>query len=191
MKLFILDTHDGVKVYYSEDDVAKFITNQKLSRKNTDYIRVTELEAEVKSQLSGSDYLNNYQSQLKRENKLDVMLGGDYAENVQKLKDIVISLGKDIPQKTAFLAKLEITTFDKKSISKLLTGHANYILYEVPIGLENSVDYFKLVLKLHGFRKIEDKFVREIYNKSGYLHSRGYCVTPERVIEGFNKAKLS
>lgn len=189
MKLFILDTHDGVKVYYSEDDVAKFITNQKLSRKDTDYIRVTELEAEVKSQLTGSDYLSNFQSQLKRENKLESMLGSDYATNVERLKDIVITSGKDMPQKTAFLSKLEITNFDKKSISKLLTGHANYILYEVPIGLENSVDYFKLVLKLHGFRKIEEKFVREIYNKSGYLHSRGYCVTPERVINDFNEAK--
>jgi hypothetical protein len=92
-------------------------------------------------------------------------------------------------QKDSFLKRLEITPFVKKDISALLRGFGSYILYEFPLAFDNSLEYYKLVLKLHKFRKIEDKFVRENYDSSGYLHSRGYCVTPDRIKDCFNTVK--
>lgn len=188
MKLYLV-YGDGVKVFNKPNEVAQFLTNQQLNRKNISHFIVTEIEAQIQSEFHGNDYLTNFQSELALESTLDIVLGDDYGALVKKLKSIIEHLSKDGPQKTAFLKKLEITPYQKSNISKLLSSHQNFILYEVPICLEDSVEYYKIVLQLHGFRKISDKFVREIYTKSGYLHSRGYCVTPDRVIESFNKAK--
>lgn len=189
MVLYLVYTNDDVKVLYDEDSVAKLLTNDKINRKDISKYRIRVLEAEIKSDLTGSELLDTYQSILTRENKLDIMLGDEYAQNVQKLKDLIVESVKSSPQKVSFLSKLEITPFVKSNISKLLSGHSNFVLYEAPISLDNCLDYYKLVLKLHGFRKIEDKFVREIYNSSGYLHTRSYCMTPERCKDSFNEAK--
>ena len=188
MKLYLVYV-DGVKVFSNSNEVAQFLTNQQLNRKNISQFTITEIEAEIQSETCGTEYLTNFQSELVRQSTLDIVLGDDYAALVKKLKSIIEQFSKPGVQKTAFLAKLEITPHQKSNISKLLSSHQNFILYEVPICLEDSVEYFKIVLQLHGFRKISDKFVREIYTKSGYLHSRCYCVTPDRVVESFNKAK--
>lgn len=188
MKLYLV-YGDGVRVFYQTDEVANFLTNQKLNRKNINQFTITEIEADIKSESCGEDYLSFYQSAIARESSLDICLGDEYAEGVQKLKSIIEQSVKSSPQQIAFLTKLKITPPIKKNISKLLSFHVNFILYEVPICLEDSVDYYRLVLSLHGFRKIEEKFVREIYNTNGYLHSRSYCTTPKRIIEGFQLAK--
>lgn len=189
MLLYLVYTNDSTRVFDVESAVAKFLTTEKLNHKDISKYKVTTFEASVKAVSTGTELLKNYSSTLVRDKKLDIMLGDEYAQNVQRLKNLIEEFGKDIPQKTNFLSKLEITPFVKNSISKLLTGHSNYILYEFPIGLKNSVEYYKLVLKLHKFRKIDTKFVRELYNKSGYLHSRALCVTPERLVESFGQAK--
>lgn len=189
MILYLVHTFDGVRVLYDEDSVVKFLTNEKINRKDISKYIIKTLEAEEKSNLSGSQLLENFQEVLSRDNKLDIMLGDEYAQKVQKLKEIIVNSDNSNRQKVAFLTKLEITPFVKSSISKLLSGHSNFILYEFPLSLEDSLDYYKLVLQLHGFRKIEDKFVREIYTSSGFVHSRGYCVTPDRLITAFKKAK--
>lgn len=189
MKLYLV-YGDGVKVFNNSNQVAHYLTHQQLNRKNISRFTVTEIEAQTLSENCGSYYLTNFQSELVRQTTIDRVLGDNYTELTQKLKSIIEDFCKPGVQKTAFLKKLEVTPLLKSNISKLLTSHQNFILYEVPISLKDSVDYFKIVLQLQGFRKISDKFVREIYTKSGYLHSRGYCVTPDRVIESFNKAKL-
>lgn len=187
MIIYLVHTNDDVKVLYDEDSVVKLLTKDKINRKDISKYKI--LEAEIKSDSSGSEILEAYQSALLRDNKLDMMLGDEYAQNVQKLKDIIVESAKSSPQKVSFLTKLEVTPFMKSNISKLLSGHINFILYEVPIDLENSLEYYKLLLKLHNFRKIEDKFVREIYNSSGYLHTRSYCMTPDRLKDSFYEAK--
>ena len=152
-------------------------------------IHITELEAEVKEEITGLDYFTRLKSKLDRDNKLEVTLGDGYAEDVERLKQMIIDKAKPGPQKDSFLKRLEITPFVKKDISALLRGFGSYILYEFPLTFDDSLEYYKLVLKLHKFRKIEDKFVRENYDSSGYLHSRGYCVTPDRIKDCFNTVK--
>ena len=96
-----------------------------------------------------------------RDNKLEMTLGDGYAEDVERLKQMIIDKAKPGPQKDSFLKRLEITPFVKKDISALLRGFGSYILYEFPLAFDNSLEYYKLVLKLHKFRKIEENMKRE------------------------------
>lgn len=189
MKIYIVETRNGTKVIYNENKLVKLLSDEDQGRHDLNHIHITELEAEVKEEITGLDYFTRLKSKLDRDNKLEVTLGDGYAEDVERLKQMIIDKVKPGPQKDSFLKRLEITPFVKKDISALLRGFGSYILYEFPLTFDDSLEYYKLVLKLHKFRKIEDKFVRENYDSSGYLHSRGYCVTPDRIKDCFNTVK--
>ena len=102
---------------------------------------------------------------------------------------MIVELAKPSKQKDAFISKLNITSFSKSEIYMLLRGHVDFILYEFPLSITDCLEYYKLLLKLHNFRNIKDRFLRETYNSSGYLHSRGYCVTPKICLTNFKLAK--
>jgi len=192
MKLFLVDTHTGLKVLKTKEEVVKLLTQLDDSaslKKDLAKSRVTEIEAEIVSDISGLEMVSQFRNEMARENKLNSTLGDTFSTLVLELKDFITQFGKSGPQKDNFLKKLQITPFVKASISKLLSANVDFILYEVPISLENSDDYYKLLLKIHKFRKIEETFARETYNSSGFLHSRANCVTPQRIIESFNGVK--
>ena len=190
MILYIVDTtNNGVKIFECEKKLNTYLTNEKLVGKNISHYNVTTYEAEVKSTSNGVNIIENYSSSITRDNKLDAALGDEYASNVERLKQMIVELAKPGKQKYAFISKLNITSFSKSEISALLRGHSDFILYEFPLSLTDCLEYYKLLLKLHNFRNIKDRFVRETYNSSGYLHSRGYCVTPKICLTNFKLAK--
>ncbi len=191
MILYIVKTSSKTKVFECERKLNTFLKNEQINGKNISRYSISTYEAELKSISNGLECSNNYSSSIIRDNKLEVALGDDYASNVQKFKQMILESAKPGPQKDAFLLKLDITPSVKADMTHLIKSNASFTLYEIPLGLENSVEYYKLLLKLYNFRKIEEKFVRETYNSSGYLHSRGYCVTPERCLVGFKLAKES
>lgn len=190
MILYIVDrTNNGVKIFECEKKLNTYLTNEKITGKNISDYNVTTYEVLSKSTSDGFNIVENYSSCITRDNKLDASLCDEYASNVHRLKQMIVELSKPGKQKDLFISKLNITSFSKSEISTLLRGHVNFILYEFPLGLTDCQEYYKLLLKLHNFRNIKDRFVRETYNSSGYLHSRGYCVTPERCLTNFKLAK--
>jgi hypothetical protein len=190
MILYLVQSSSKTKVFYSEDLVNRFLTNEQISGHDISGYSVTIFEGEIKSETIGQSYLNNYTQSIERESKLDATLGDDYATNVEKLKQMVIEIANDTPQKTAFIKRLNITPSEKSKISRLLTSNVDFVLYEVAIAAgDNLPEYYKCLLKLHNFRKIDDKFVRETYNKSGYVHTRSNCVTPDRCKIVFKEVK--
>ncbi len=63
---------------------------------------------------------------------------------------------------------------------------SNYLLYEV----SNKVEYYKLLLAVHNFRKIEDRYYALRYDQYGKeFHEGGF--TKEINKNNFLKAKLS
>ena len=191
MILYIVKTSSKTKVFECEKKLNTFLTNEQINGKNINHYSISTYESELKSVSNGLECSNNYSSSITRDNKLDAALGDDYASNVQKFKQLITEFGKPGPQKEAFLLKLDITPAVKADMIHLIKSNSSFTLYEFPLILDDSVEYYKLLLKLYNFRKIEDRFVRETYNKSGHIHSRGYCVTPERCLTGFKLAKES
>ena len=185
MRIFIVETSRGTKLFYSDDKLTQFLSSEELNKKNLSSIRITELEAEVKSESNGQKYLDDVKSQLSRDTKIDSALGDKLSQLIEQFR-IFISESKRQPiVRDSFLKKLDITPRTKSDISKLFRGWNQYLIYEPG----DSVEYYKLLLQIYKYKTIEDKFVREIYDQNGYLHSRGYCKTRPECITNFNLAK--
>lgn len=185
MRIFIVETSRGTKLFYSDDKLTQFLSSEELNKKNLSSIRITELEAEVKSESNGQKYLDDVKSQLSRDTKIDSALGDKLSELVEQFRTVILNCNRQPIQRDSFLKKLDITPRTKSDISKLFRGWNQYLLYEA----EDSVEYYKLLLQIYKYKSISEKFVREIYNQNGYLHSRGYCKTRPECITNFNLAK--
>lgn len=169
MKMFIVHT-DYTKLFYDEQSLIKYLGTEKSKRiyhsgkyiPKLDWVKIETVEVEVLEENIASSYLDSYIESTKRQTKLNSILGDEISQKFQKFKSMFMELAKDDTEKNKFLNQLEITPVDKKSLSRLITNWTGYLF-----SVNDSVEWFRSILDIHNFRKIEDSYVREIFYSNG------------------------
>jgi len=176
MKVYLLDTHgNGRKYFEDEDSLISTLMADKVKGHNVDRYNITVLEANVESSASGIDYLSSFSDKNIRESKLSAVLGDDYAQKVDTLRNLVMDLATDSKLKSDFISKMNTISVDKKVFGKFISNNSNYLLYQV----SNSVEWYESLLSVYSFRKIDDYYIRNF----------GKCKTPEINKQNFLIAK--
>lgn len=190
MKKFIVYS-DVVKIFSEEKDLIKYLAGEKSKKINfggkfvskLENIQIETVEIEVLESNIASNYLESYIETSNRDLKLNTVLGDEFATKIEKFKKLFLEFAKDDILKKRFLDQLETTTLEKKSLSKLISGWVGYLF-----SVNDSVEWFRTILDIHNFRKIEDSYIREIFYSNGtsrYLNVK----TNESAKENFLKAK--
>jgi hypothetical protein len=190
MKKFIVYS-DVVKIFSEEKDLIKYLSGEKSKKINfggkfvskLENIQIETVEIEVLESNIASNYLESYIETSNRNLKLNTVLGDEFATKIEKFKKLFLEFAKDDILKKRFLDQLETTPLEKKSLSKLISGWVGYLF-----SVNDSVEWFRTILDIHNFRKIEDSYIREIFYSNGtsrYLNVK----TNESAKENFLKAK--
>lgn len=190
MKKFIVYS-DVVKIFSEEKDLIKYLAGEKSKKINfggkfvskLENIQIETVEIEVLESNIASNYLESYIETSNRNLKLNTVLGDEFATKIEKFKKMFLEFAKDDILKKRFLDQLETTPLEKKSLSKLISGWVGYLF-----SVNDSVEWFRAILDIHNFRKIEDSYIREIFYSNGtsrYLNVK----TNESAKENFLKAK--
>lgn len=190
MKKFIF-YGDTIKIFLEEKDLIKYLSREKPKkvymdgkfRSKLDGIYIETVEINVLDTSIASKYLESYVENNKRQTKINSALGDDLSQKVGKLKNMFLELSKDDINKDRFLSQLEATPVEKKSLSKLISGWANYLFF-----VDDSVDWFRIILDIHNFRKIEDSYIRELFDSRGVSRYVNMKVK-DSAKENFEKAK--
>jgi hypothetical protein len=90
------------------------------------------------------------------------VLGDELSQKLEKFKSIYLEFAKEDILKKRFLSQLETTPVEKKSLSKLISGWVGYLF-----SVNDSVDWFRAILDIHNFRKIEDYYTQEVFYSNG------------------------
>lgn len=190
MKMFIVYS-DTIKLFYDEQSLVKYLGSEKSKQINVsgrfspklDHIKIETVEVEVLEENLASNYLNSYVESTNRQIKVNSILGDDLSQKLEKFKSMFLEFAKDDVMKKRFLSQIETTPVDKKSLSKLFSGSVGYLF-----SVNDSVEWFKSILDIHNFRKIEDFYVREIFYSNGTSRYQNVKVN-EISKENFSKAK--
>jgi len=126
------------------------------------HIKIETVEIEVLEETVASTYLDSYIESTNRQIKLNSVLGDELSQKLEKFKSLYLEFAKDDILKKRFLSQLETTPTEKKSLSKLISGWVGYLF-----SINESVDWFKSILDIHNFRKIEDFYTREMFYSNG------------------------
>ncbi len=178
MKVYLLDVPGRGPRYFTEEK--ELISYLNTDDKRGDMIhkyKVMVVEAEVEQTSSGVDYLESYKKSVSesniREAKLGVVLGDKYAIDVDKLITYIKENAPNNIVKEKILEEVKLIPVEKKQFSKFITKRSNYLLYEV----SSKVEYYQLLLAVHNFRNIEDRYYALRYDQFG----------KERIEGGFTK----
>lgn len=190
MKKFIVYS-DVVKIFSEEKDLIKYLAGEKSKKINfggkfvskLENIHIETVELEVLESNIASNYLESYIETSNRNLKLNTVLGDEFATKIEKFKKLFLEFAKDDILKKRFLDQLETTPLEKKSLSKLISGWVGYLF-----SVNDSVEWFRTILDIHNFRKIEDSYIREIFYSNG-TSSYQNVKTNESAKENFLKAK--
>ena len=185
MKLYIIDSLN--KYFYTEDDLLKFLALEKtrIYSNKSSSIKVKTVNFEIESEISGNDYLSSSIVKTRLDTRIKAAHGDEYAEKVEKFISEFDRIAKDGGSKSRILAHLKVTNPDKKEFSKVVKKYSEYFLYNV----SNSVEWYRIVLDVFGFKKLDDICRTEVINPV----TKGWRLighrTPEKMIENFEKAK--
>lgn len=190
MKKFIVYS-DVVKIFSEEKDLIKYLAGEKSKKINfggkfvskLENIHIETVELEVLESNIASNYLESYIETSNRNLKLNTVLGDEFATKIEKFKKLFLEFAKDDILKKRFLDQLETTPLEKKSLSKLISGWVGYLF-----SVNDSVEWFRTILDIHNFRKIEDSYTREIFYSNGTSRYQN-VKTNESAKENFLKAK--
>jgi hypothetical protein len=169
MKKFIVHS-DTVKIFSEEKDMIKYLASEKSKKMwingkydyKLNHIKIETVEIEVLEETVASTYLDSYIESTNRQIKLNSVLGDELSQKLEKFKSLYLEFAKDDILKKRFLSQLETTPTEKKSLSKLISGWVGYLF-----SINESVDWFKSILDIHNFRKIEDFYTREMFYSNG------------------------
>jgi len=202
MKVYLVKLRNtNVRWFDSESELTKFLTD--VSENIKDYI-VTTIDADPESQLSGDEILKSIKEQIKIDSKINIVLGDEYSAKVQKFIEMFQELAPKSPfdldkmrlSALKVLEQLQTTAPTKQEFTKVVKKNSKYILYNV----SNSVEWYKTVLDVYGFKKLADTCETETIDKVwASLTERGLVRgsmwrahrTPEIMIKNFEKAKAS
>jgi hypothetical protein len=190
MKVYLLDVPKrGPRFFMDEKSLISYLNNDKNRSESIGSYRVRVLEAEVELTTDGSNYLETYEKTTRetnlRETKLNVVLGDEYATAVDKLISYIKENAKETLMLRDFLKELELVPVEKKAFSKFISNCADYLLYQV----SDKVEYYKLLLAVHNFRKINDRYTVYVYDKFGKICNYSSGRTPDVNKNNFLLAK--
>lgn len=190
MKVYLLDAYGrGPRYFTDEKSLISYLNNDNKRGELIQKHRITVLEAKIESTADGSTYLETYEKITRetnqRESKLNTVLGDAYSIDVDKFINYIKENAKDDYMKRDFLKALELVPVEKKEFSKFISNCSDYLLYQV----SDKVEYYKLLLSVHNFRKINERFTVYIYDKSGKICNYSGGITPELNMKNFLLAK--
>jgi hypothetical protein len=190
MKKFIVYS-DTFKIFNDEKDLIKYLGSEKSKQlwingkydSKLNHIKIETVEVEVLEETIGSAYLESYIESTNRQTKVNSVLGDEFSQKLEKFKSMYLEFTKDDILKKRFLDQLETTPVEKKLVSKLISGWVGYLF-----AVNESVEWYKAILDIHNFRKIEDYYVREVFYSNGTSRYQNIKVN-DLAKENFNKAK--
>jgi hypothetical protein len=189
MKVYLLDVIGrGPRYFSDEKSLITYLNNDDNRGDAFHRYKVTVVEASILEESNGKDYLDSYNKSTTernvREAKLSAVLGDKYAISVDKLIGYITTNAKDTYVKERFLEDIKLIPVEKKQLSKFITKRSNYLLYEV----SSDVEYYKLLLAVHNFRAIEDRYYALRYDQYGKEYNEGGWTKPINK-KNFLKAK--
>ena len=169
MKKFIVYS-DTFKIFSEEKDLIKYLGSEKSKQLwingkydyKLNHIKIETVEIEVLEETVASTYLDSYIESTNRQTKVNSVLGDELSQKLEKFKSIYLEFAKEDILKKRFLSQLETTPVEKKSLSKLISGWVGYLF-----SVNDSVDWFRSILDIHNFRKIEDYYTQEVFYSNG------------------------
>jgi hypothetical protein len=169
MKKFIVHS-DRFKIFSEEKDLIKYLASEKSKKMwingkydyKLNHIKIETVEIEVLEETVASTYLDSYTESTNRQTKVNSVLGDELSQKLEKFKSIYLEFAKEDILKKRFLSQLETTPVEKKSLSKLISGWVGYLF-----SVNDSVDWFRAILDIHNFRKIEDYYTQEVFYSNG------------------------
>lgn len=169
MKVFIVHS-DTIKLFYDEKSLIRYLGLEKTKQiymgskyvSKLNHIKIETVELDVLEETVASTYLDSYIESTNRQTKVNSVLGDELSQKLEKFKSLYLEFAKDDILKKRFLSQLETTPIEKKFLSKLISGWVGYLF-----SINDSVDWFKSILDIHNFRKIEDFYTREIFYSNG------------------------
>ncbi len=190
MKVYLLDVPGrGPRYFTDEKSLITYINNDDKRGEAIHKYQIRVVEAEILQESNANDYLESYKKitaeQNVREGKLSAVLGDEFAVAVDKLISYIKENAPDNIVKRKFLEAAEMIPVEKKVYSKFITKRSGYLLYEV----SSTVEYYKLLLAVHNFRSIEDRYYAIRYDHKGKEFVEGGFTKPINK-KNFLKAKM-
>lgn len=190
MKMYIVHS-DTTKLFYDEPALIKYLGTEKSKRiyyggkyiPKLDWVKIETVEVEILEESVASSYLESYIESTNRQTKVDSILGDELSQKLEKFKSMYLEFAKDSVLKNRFLNQLDTTPVEKKPLSKLFSGWVGYLF-----SVNDSVEWFRAILDIHNFRKIQDSYVREIFYSNGSSRYQNVKVN-DLAKENFYKAK--
>ncbi len=167
MKMFIVYS-DTVKLFYDEESLVKYLGSEKSKHVNLNgkfdsklnHIKIETVKVEVLEESIASSYLDSYIESTNRQTKVNSVLGDDLSQKLEKFKIMFLEFAKEDVLKARFITQLETTPIGKKSLSKLISGWVGYLFF-----VNDSVEWFKSILDIHNFRKIETRILEKYFSQ--------------------------
>lgn len=184
MKVIILTNGSTSEIFQEKESLINFLNDRKIKGTDISQYKITFGELQVESEQDGLSLLNSEINQIKRDIKIQ-SLTDQKINLVENFNVLFNQLAPETKDKKIILSKLALIA-DKKELSKLISSNSNYFLYQV----SSEVKWFKLLLSIYNFRKINNSFIKEFVNKDG-TSSFCNCTTPQNIISSFNEAKSS
>jgi len=191
MKIYLVKRKNtNVRWFDNDSDLTQFLIN---APENIKEYKVITIDATPESELTGDVILNSIKEQTKLDTKLNVVLGDDYSQKVQKFIEMFKKLAPKQPwdknqittSAQKVLSELETSSTTKEDFSKVIKKHSRYILYCV----SNTVEWYKTVLSVHGFKKLSETCDYEYIDPITRGSRWSGHPTPEIMIKNFEKAK--
>lgn len=189
MKVYLLDVYGrGPRYFTDEKSLITYLNNDDKRGDSIHRYQIKVLEAQVDLTTDGKSYLDAYNKSTTeaniREAKLGVVLGDEYSIAVDKLISYIKENAPDNIVKEKILEEVKLIPVEKKQFSKFISKRSNYLLYEV----SSSVEYYQLLLAVHNFKNIEDRYYALRYDQHGKERLEGGFTKPINK-KNFLKAK--
>ena len=187
MKVYLIKRKQtNIRWFDNDVELTQFLTSEKNKGEKISEYSVITVDATTESETTGDNILTQISEQIELDTKLNVVLGDEYAQNVQKFIELFNELATDVPSKKQLLTILNSTPATKAEFSKVVKKHQRYFLYNV----SPTVEWYVAVLNVCTFKKLTDTCEREYFDPvtrgSRWMGGR----TPKNMLENFDKAKL-
>jgi len=179
MKIYLI----GHNWFDCEKKLLRFIASEKIKGNDLEKYQLKIVETVDIIETNANSYLESDKKQKELDTKLNVVLGDDFSQKVQKFKQLFDTLSENNVLDKNFKIKLDSTPIEKKAFSRLLSSNVGYLFY-----FNTSVEWYRAILDIHNFKKIEDFYYRPVLYKTGQTGFSNVKVNDDAK-QNFNIAK--
>ena len=187
-KIYLVKRRFGTDRWFEKQkDLLKFLIEN-----GNEEITVITVEATQESEQSRTQTIEQLQDQIQRDSAINTVLGDEFSEKAQRAITLfekhatrcTWDQSQLTPRGKVVFDKLTTCPRTKADFSKVVKSNSEYLLYNV----SDSVEWYKTLLEIYGFRKLYETCRIEKLSIRGYYTFEG-CRTPERMLTAFEKAK--